>query len=151
MVLVELGSEMDTASWVATVVELNPGLDGSLLVEHGEGNLSLSDVDALVSTMSVEDLNVKLVGQVGDIEDGVLVLPLGVLATVVVNLGGPFLLTDVEMDEGVHFVKGATLVVLEVGRLEVHVDVTVTGLGEYDNNWHLKDIFFNDKCISDKI
>ena len=140
--LVEDGLEVDAATLVLTVVEINPGLDGAVLVEHCEGDLSLSDVDTLVSAVSVEDLDVHLVGEVGDVEDGMLVLPGGVLATVVVNLGGPLLVADTEVDEGVHLVQKTTLVVLEVGGLEVDVDVTVTGLGKDDDNDHFaKDIF----------
>lgn len=137
MVLVEFGAEVDFARGVTVVEDFDPGLDGSFLVEQGEGDLSLGDVDTLVAAVGVEDLDVELVGEVGDVEDGVLPVPGGVLATVLVNGGSPFLVADFQVNEGVHLVKDTALVVLEVGGLEVDVNVTVTGFGEDDDEDHL--------------
>ena len=49
-------------------------------------------------------------------------------------------MADLDVDEWVHLVEETTLVVFEVSGLEVEMDVTMTGVGEYDNDWHLKDM-----------
>ena len=133
---VELRLEMDVACFVAVEVQLDVGLDGAVLVEDSEGNLSLSDVDTLVAAVGVEDLDVHLVGEVGDVEFSVLVVPLGVLAAILGDLGVPLLVADAEVNEGVHLVEETALVVIEMGVLKVDVDVTVAGGGENNDDWH---------------
>ena len=108
-------SEVDFSSWVAVEVELDRFLHVSVLVEGKKWDLSLSNVDSLLSTVYVEDLNVEVVGENVVVNHEVLVLPLWVLATVVSNRGGPFLVTASEVDDWVHLVKETTFVVFEVG------------------------------------
>ena len=140
MVRVEFRLEVHLTSLVAVVENFNPFLSGSALVEECEWDLSLSNVDTLVSTVGVEDLDVQLVGECWDIDLKVLSVPFGVLATINCNGGGPFLVTNAEVNEWVHLVQETTLVVFEVSVGEVEVDVTVSVFGEYNNDWHLKDI-----------
>ncbi len=137
MVLVEFRAEVYSAGGVAVVEDFNPCFNGSLFVEHGERNFGFSNVNTLVATVSVEHLDVELVRKVGHVENGMLTVPGGVLATVLIDSGGPFLVANSHVDEGVHLVQDAALVVLEVSRLEMHVDVTVTGFGKYDDEDHL--------------
>ena len=135
-VLVELGAEVDSAGGVAVKLELDPGLDGSVLVEQSEGDLSLTAVSALVATVQVEDLDVEVVGDVGNLEHGVLVVPGGVLAAMLVDGGVPVLVVDLQVNHGVHLVAETTLVVLEVSGLQVHVDVAVARGGEDNDDGH---------------
>ena len=135
-VRVELRLEMDVAGLVTVEVHLNISLGGAVLVEDSEGNLSLSDVDTLLAAVGVEDLDVNLVRKVGDVEFGVLVVPLGVLAAILADLGGPLLVADTEVNEGVHLIKETALVVVEMSVLKVDVDVTVAGGGENNDDWH---------------
>ncbi len=123
---VEFGSEVDFACSVAVVENLNPFLAWAALVEETEWNLSLGDVDTLVSSVGVEDLDVHLVGEQWDINDEVLTVPFGVLATIDGNGGVPFLVTNAEVDEWVHLVEKTALVVFEVSVSEVDVDVTLS-------------------------
>ena len=133
---VELRLEMDVAGLVTVEVHLNISLGGAVLVEDSERNLSLSDVDTLLAAVGVEDLDVHLVRKVGDVEFGVLVVPLGVLATILADLGGPLLVADTEVNEGVHLIKETALVVVEMSVLKVDVDVTMAGGGENNDDWH---------------
>ena len=135
-VRVELRLEMDVAGLVTVEVHLNISLGGAVLVEDSEGNLSLSDVDTLLAAVGVEDLDVHLVRKVGDVEFGVLVVPLGVLAAILADLRGPLLVADTEVNEGVHLIKETALVVVEMSVLKVDVDVTVAGGGENNDDWH---------------
>ena len=79
----ELGLEVDATSGVTVEVELNPLFSGSLFGEEVEGELSFGNVDALVATMGVEDLDVHLMGDQTSVDLHVLASPLWVLATVV--------------------------------------------------------------------
>ena len=135
-VRVELRLEMDVADLVTVEVHLNISLGWAVLVEDSERNLSLSDVDTLLAAVGVEDLDVNLVRKVGDVEFGVLVVPLGVLAAILADLGGPLLVADTEVNEGVHLIKETALVVVEMSVLKVDVDVTVAGGGENNDDWH---------------
>ena len=51
-------------------------------------------------------------------------------------------MANLDVDEWVHLVQKTALVVLEVGGLEVKVNVTVTMGGKDDNNWHFLDMFY---------
>ena len=137
MVLVEFGAEVDSAGGVTVVEDLDPCLNWSFLVEQSEGNFGFSNVNTLVATVSIEDLHVELVGKVGDIEDGMLTVPRGVLATVLIDGRSPLLVANSQVNEWVHLVQDTTFVVLEVSGLKVNVDVTVTGFGKYDDEDHL--------------
>ena len=55
------------------------------MVEGKEGNLSLSNVDSLLASVYVEDLDVEVVGEQVVVNGEVLVLPLWVFAAVVAN------------------------------------------------------------------
>lgn len=55
------------------------------MVEGKEGDLSLSNVDSLLASVYVEDLDVEVVGEQVVVNGEVLVLPLWVLAAVVAN------------------------------------------------------------------
>ena len=52
-------------------------------------------------------------------------------------------MADLDVDEWVHLVEETALVVFEVSGLEVEMDVTMAGVREYDNDWHLKDMIIN--------
>ena len=80
----ELRLEVDAASWVAIVVELNPLFSGTVLGEELEGNLSLGDVVALVG-VSVVDVNLEVVMDKTSVDLHVLSVPLGVLATILAD------------------------------------------------------------------
>jgi len=107
-------SEVDLSSWVAVVVELDWFLEVSVLVEGKEWDLSFSNVDSLLASVYVEDLDVEVVGEQVVVNGEVLVLPLCVFAAVVANWGGPFLVTNSEVDDWVHLVEETTFVVFEV-------------------------------------
>ena len=132
---VELRLEVDATSGVPVEVELDPLFSGALFGEEGEGNFGLSDVVALVD-MGVEDVDLHVVPDKTGLDDHVLAVPLGVLAAVFADCGGPLLVADLDVDNWVHLVEQTTLVVFEVSGLEVEMDVTVAGLREYENDWH---------------
>ncbi len=79
---VEFRFEVHLAGFMTVVENFNPFLSWAALVEECEWNLGLSDVDTLVSSVGVEDLDVQLVGESWDINDEVLSVPFGVLATI---------------------------------------------------------------------
>lgn len=78
-------SEVDFSSWVTVVEEFDRFFEVSVLVEGKKWDLSLSNVDSLLSAVHVEDLDVEVVGEKVIVNRKVLVLPLWVLATVDAN------------------------------------------------------------------
>ena len=112
-------SEVDLASWMAVEVELNWFLTWTVLVEGKKWDLSFGDVDSLLTTVHVENLDVEVVGEDVVVNHEVLSVPLWVLASVVSNWGGPFLVTNSEVDDWVHFVEETAFVVFEVSLYEV--------------------------------
>ena len=82
--LVELRLEVDATSWLSVEVESNPLFSGALFGEEAEGDFSLADVVAFV-LVGVVDVNLHVVGDEAGVDDHVLSLPLGVLATVLGN------------------------------------------------------------------
>ena len=132
---VELRLEVDATSGVSVEVERDPLFSGALFGEEAEGDFGLSDVVALVS-VGVVDVDLHVVGDKTSVDHHVLAVPLGVFAAVLCDCGGPLGVADLDVDEWVHLVEETTLVVFEVSGLEVEMDVTMTGVGEYDNDWH---------------
>jgi len=108
-------SEVDFSSFVTVVEEFDRFFEVSVLVEGKKWDLSLSNVDSLLSAVYVEDLDVEVVGEKVIVNHEVLVLPLWVLATVDGNWWGPFLVTNSEVDDWVHLVEEAAFIVFEVG------------------------------------
>ena len=92
---------------------------------------------ALVS-VGVVDVDLHVVGDETSVDNHVLTVPLGVFAAVLADCGGPLVVTDFDVDEWVHLVEETALVVFEVSGLKVEMDVTMAGVREYDNDWHLK-------------
>ena len=133
--MVELGLEVDAASGVSVVGELDPLFSGALFGEEAEGDLSLTDVVALVD-VGVVDVNLNVVADETGVDLHELVVPLGILAAIVGDGGSPLFVADLDVDDWVHLVEETTLVVFEVSGLEVEMDVTMTGVGEYENDWH---------------
>ena len=78
-------SEVDFSSFVTVVEEFDRFFEVSVLVEGKKWDLSLSNVDSLLSAVYVEDLDVEVVGEKVIVNHEVLVLPLWVLATVDAN------------------------------------------------------------------
>jgi hypothetical protein len=101
-------------SLVSVEVEFDLFLNISSFVEESKGDFSLTNVDTLVASVDVEDLNVELVWDQVMMDDEVLSLPGWVLATVFVDSGGPFLVTASEVDHWVHLVEETAFVVFEV-------------------------------------
>ena len=132
---VELRLEVDAASGVSVEVELDPLFSGALFGEEAQGDLSLGDVGALVS-VGVVDVNLNVVADETSVDSHELVVPLGVLATVFADGGGPLFVANFDVDEWVHLVEETALIVFEVGGLEVEMDVTMAGLGKNDYDWH---------------
>ena len=132
---VELGLEVDSTGGVSVVEECDELLSGAVLGEEVEGDLGLGDVVALVD-VRVEDVDFHVMVNETSVDLHVLSVPLGVLATVLANGGGPFLVTDFDVNNGVHLMEETTLVVFEVSLNEVQVDVTMTSVGKDYNDWH---------------
>ena len=131
----ELRLEVDATSGVSVEVELNPLFSGALFSEEAEGDFSLSNMVALVS-VGVVDVDLHVVGDKTGVDNHVLAVPLRVLATILADCGGPFVVADLDVDEWVHLVEETALVVFEVSGLEVEMDVTMAGVGEDENDWH---------------
>ena len=134
-VLVELGLEVDAASGVSVVGELDPLFSGALFGEEAQGDLSLTDVVALVD-VGVVDVNLNVVADETGVDLHELVVPLGILAAIVGDGGGPLFVADLDVDDWVHLVEETTLVVFEVSGLEVEMDVAMAGVGKNDYDWH---------------
>ena len=132
---VELRLEVDAASGVSVEVELDPFFSGALLGEEAQGDLSLSDVVALVS-VGVVDVNLNMVADETSVDSHELIVPLRVLATVFADGGGPLFVANFDVDEWVHLVEETALVVFEVSGLEVEMYVTMAWSGKDDNDWH---------------
>lgn len=122
--VLDLRHKLDVAAFVAVVEEVDDLVVLlALVVEDVEGDLSGAENDILVAAVHVEDLDVELVGHVGDLEIGVLVVPLGVLAAVLAGGGVPVVVAEREVDAGVHLVEDVAFAVLDVGRLNIQVNV----------------------------
>ena len=80
----ELRLEVDATSGLSVEVKRNPFFFGTVFGEEVEGNFSLADVLAFM-LVSVVDVNLHVVGDEASVDDHVLSVPLGILATRVGN------------------------------------------------------------------
>jgi len=115
--VVEVGLHHEVTGRSALEHELNALLNGASLRENGESHVGVTE-GLTVEHILVTNFNVDVLVQLVQLFDGdlhVLELPLGVLAAVDADLRAPLLvLTDLDPDEGILLVHGATAVDIEV-------------------------------------